>query len=82
MAKSYHAEGQGKTMNLILAFERSGIPSSTEWGGRNAAEAELKLRARRLRWLVHQPCPELRGGGHGFVADEGALSCLYCRKEV
>ena len=69
-------------MNLTLAFERSGVPSSTEWGGRSAAEAELKLKARRLRWLVHQLCPELRDGGHVFVADKGAVSCLYCRKEV
>ena len=69
-------------MNLTSAFERSGVPSSTEWGGRNVVDAELKLKARRLRWLVHQLCPELRDGGHAFVADEGAVSCLYCGKEV
>ena len=67
-------------MNLTLAFKRSEVPSSTEWGG--AVDAELKIKARRPRWLVHQLCPELRNGGHAFVADEGAVSCLYCREEV
>ena len=69
-------------MNLVVAFERSGMAVPAERDSRKAVDVELKLRARRLRWLVHQQCPELETGGHAFVADEGAVSCLFCRKEV
>jgi hypothetical protein len=69
-------------MSLTLVFERPGAAAPVEWAGHNAVDAELKLKARRLRWLVHQQCPELHDGAHAFVADEGRVRCLYCAKEV